>query len=369
MNRYSFEAIRGVQARTAFYTVMVPLRIVPRLFMFDDESLPADLRVQRVLSRNRVPQIASYLSDNRDEYIFSSLCASVDGELDFTPVNDGEQFRNVGILSIPMDAKILLNDGQHRRAAIEQALKSRPELENETISVVLFADRGLKRSQQMFADLNKNAVRPSGSLNVLFDHRNPLARLSAHVFETVPFMQNYLEIERTTLSNRTTKLYTLSSLNRAHGWFAGQNADRFAEDTAQLAVQFWEHLYQVIDDWRLLDAGSRTAADLRQKTVHAHGVMLQAFGLLGGELIEKRRSCWVTDLDKLEGMDWSRHSTSIWGGRVLNGTRINGQKRAIFLGAAVLLRRVGLELDERIRTAEECMQALSNGDSGQGEAA
>ena len=355
MNRYSFEAIRGVQARTAYYTVMVPLRVVPRLFVFDDESLPADLRVQRVLSRARVPQIASYLSDNWDEYIFSSLCASVDGELEFEPAGDGEYLRNVGILTIPMDARILLNDGQHRRAAIEEALKTRPELENETISVVIFADRGLKRSQQMFADLNKNAVRPSGSLSVLFDHRNPLARLSAHVFETVPFMRRYLELERTTLSNRTTKLYTLSSLSQAHGWFAGPSADRFGNETAKLAVEFWGRLYQVIDDWRLLDAGVQTAADLRQNTVHAHGVMLQAFGLLGGELIEKRRSQWEVELAKLDGIDWSRRNTAMWGERVLNGVRINGQKRAVLLGAAVLLRRVGLMVDDRMRMAEECL--------------
>ena len=359
MNRYSFEAIRGVQARTAYYTVMVPLRVVPRLFVFDDESLPADLRVQRVLSRARVPQIASYLSDNWDEYIFSSLCASVDGELEFEPAGDGEYLRNVGILTIPMDARILLNDGQHRRAAIEEALKTRPELENETISVVMFADRGLKRSQQMFADLNKNAVRPSGSLSVLFDHRNPLARLSAHVFETVPFMRRYLELERTTLSNRTTKLYTLSSLSQAHGWFAGPSADRFGNETAKLAVEFWGRLYQVIDDWRLLDAGVQTAADLRQNTVHAHGVMLQAFGLLGGELIEKRRSQWEVELAKLDGIDWSRRNTAMWGERVLNGVRINGQKRAVLLGAAVLLRRVGLMVDDRMRMAEECLVGAS----------
>ena len=255
-----------------------------------------------------------------------------------------------------MDARILLNDGQHRRAAIEEALKTRPELENETISVVIFADRGLKRSQQMFSDLNKNAVRPSGSLNVLFDHRNPLARLSAHVFGTVPFMRRYIELERTTLSNRTTKLYTLSSLNQAHGWLAGSDADRFGDDTAETAVAFWGRLYEVIGDWQLLDAGAQTAADLRQNTVHAHGVMLQAFGLLGGELIEKRPTRWQKDLAMLERIDWSRRNTLIWGGRVLNGVRINGQKRAVLLGAAVLFREIGLEVDDRTRTAEEGLE-------------
>lgn len=106
------------------------------------------------------------------------------------------QFRNVGELRLSMTARIVLNDGQHRRAAIEEALKARPKLENETISVVLFVDEGLERCQQMFADLNKNAVRPSGSLNVLYDRRNPLARLSTRVLEGIPFFQEFIELEK-----------------------------------------------------------------------------------------------------------------------------------------------------------------------------
>ena len=159
-NYFAFSAIRGVQAGHPYYAVMIALSQVPRLFRFDDDSLPADLRTQRVLSKVRVPQIANYLSDNWDSYTLSSLCASVDGDMSFRAASDSPELRNVGVLSISMDSRILLNDGQHRRAAIEEALKTRPEIENETISVVMFADRGLERSQQMFADLNKNAVRP-----------------------------------------------------------------------------------------------------------------------------------------------------------------------------------------------------------------
>ena len=43
----------------------------------------------------------------------------------------------MGKLKISMDATVLINDGQHRRAAIEDALKHRPYLGNETISVGL----------------------------------------------------------------------------------------------------------------------------------------------------------------------------------------------------------------------------------------
>lgn len=354
-NFYSFSAIRGMQAGHPYYTVMIPLCQVPRIFSFDDETLPPDLRSQRVLSKVRIPQIADYLSTNWDNYILSSLCASVDGDLSFKPASDDLSLRNVGILTISMDARIVLNDGQHRRAAIEEALKTRPELENETISVVLFADHGLGRCQQMFADLNKNAVRPSGSLNVLFDHRNPLARLSAHVLSEVEFFRRFTDLERSSIPNRGTALYTLSSFNRANEWLAGRNADRFGGDTPALAASYWGALYQAMLDWQRLDAGTLKSCDLRQATVHAHGVLLQSLGVLGGRLLAEKPKAWRKYLSTLKSLDWSRRNADLWEGRVMNGARMNGQKRAVLLGANVLCQAVGLPLDERGRHAESSL--------------
>jgi DNA sulfur modification protein DndB len=58
-----------------------------------------------------------------------------------------------------MTARFIINDGQHRRAAIEEALKERPELGDETISVVFLVDEGLTRSQQMFEVVTEVEVR------------------------------------------------------------------------------------------------------------------------------------------------------------------------------------------------------------------
>ncbi|STH08850.1 DNA thiolation protein; phage protein [Escherichia coli] len=45
---------------------------------------------------------------------------------------------NLGMLCVPMDAQILINDGQHRRKAIEDALDARPELGQDNISGAVF---------------------------------------------------------------------------------------------------------------------------------------------------------------------------------------------------------------------------------------
>ena len=166
-----------MQAGSAYFAIMVPLKAVPRLFRFDDAAIPPALRAQRTLNKARIPEIANYITDNPGEYILSSLCASVDGEIEFEPAAPtGHLARRWARLRISMAATILVNDGQHRRAAIEEALRERPLLGDETISVVIFADQGLKRCQQMFADLNIHAVRPTRSIKLLYDHRNALGR-------------------------------------------------------------------------------------------------------------------------------------------------------------------------------------------------
>jgi len=355
-NFYTFAAIRGVQAGSEYYVVMVPLKLVPKIFEFDGHELPADLRAQRVISNARVPQITAYLSENFEEYTFSSLCASVDGELEFTPANETLSFRNVGELKLSMTARIILNDGQHRRAAIAEALKTRPKLENETISVVLFVDEGLERCQQMFADLNKNAVRPSGSLNVLYDRRNPLARLSTSVLENIMFYQDFVELEKTSLSNRAKALFTLSSLNQANQLLAGPNADRFGDATEKTVVAFWKRVSEVIPDWQSLAQGNVTAGDLRKETVNAHGVMLQAFGLMGSRLIAASPDSWLEPLATLGQIDWSKRNTELWHPRVMGATRMDGSSKSVHLAANVLIQTVGLQLTEREQANEDAYQ-------------
>ena len=116
---------------------------------------------------------------NKDDYVFSAITASIDGKVKFEPIeNNKQKFSTNGQLRINMNARFIINDGQHRRAAIEQAIKVEPDLGNESIAVVFFIDRGLERSQQMFSDLNRHAVKPSRSLGLLYEHRNDMAKVS-----------------------------------------------------------------------------------------------------------------------------------------------------------------------------------------------
>src|SRR3954467_3213611 len=79
---FVFPAIRGVQAGREYYVTMCPLRLIPRIFLFDEEELPAELRAQRALNKNRLPGLVRYVADNPTSYVFSALTASVDGQME-----------------------------------------------------------------------------------------------------------------------------------------------------------------------------------------------------------------------------------------------------------------------------------------------
>ena len=113
---YTFPAIRGVQAGREFYVSMCPLRLLRKLFVFDDEELVPELRAQRTLNKARVPEIARYIVDNQDSYTFSAITVSVDGDLKFEPVaGEGSASYRMGSLTVSMTSKFIVNDGQHRR--------------------------------------------------------------------------------------------------------------------------------------------------------------------------------------------------------------------------------------------------------------
>ena len=67
--------------------------------------------------------------------MFSAFAASFDGEVVFNEIG-----KNIGILEVSMDSKLLINDGQHRKAAILASLEEDESLKDETIPVVLFLD-------------------------------------------------------------------------------------------------------------------------------------------------------------------------------------------------------------------------------------
>lgn len=340
----TFPAARGLQAGRPCYVAMCPLRLVPKLFMFDGDQVPPELRAQRVLNRARVPNIVSYLLENTQDYTLSAITASVDGQVRFEPYSDTGLGQNLGQLHIPMDAKILINDGQHRRAAIEQAILESPELGYDNIPVLFFIDEGLKRSQQMFADLNKHAVRPSDSISTLYDHRDSIAVLAKRVATGVHIFSRLTEMEKSSISNRSTKLFTLSAIkNASKALLSKTKGDVLDDNEVQLAIDYWSELSAHMNDWNLAQSKKVATADMREQYIHAHAVMLQAMGEIGSELISKPPASWKKILKGLNKIDWSR-SNPDWEGRAMQHGRISKARTSVILTVNYIKKHLGLSL-------------------------
>ncbi len=355
---HTFPALRGIQAGREFFVAMCPLKLLPRMFLFAGEEVPAELRAQRTLNKARIPEIARYLTDNPKEYVFSSITASLDTEVRFKPF--GDIHSHMGNLYIPMKARFVINDGQHRRAAIEEALKERPELGDENISVVFFIDRDLKRSQQMFADLNKHAVRPTKSLGIFYDHRDPLSVLSKEIAETVIYFSGLTEMEKTTISNRSIKLFTLSSIYQATKRFLNKKrkgANQVSDEEKNFAIEFWAEVGKHIPEWRLAVEKKVACADLRREFIHAHGIALQSLAIACSDLIHAYPNDWTERLNKLSKVDWSRRNSKLWEGRAMIGGRVSKAHNNVILTSNVIKKVLGVPLTGEEEKTEEKFNA------------
>jgi DNA sulfur modification protein DndB len=337
----SFPAMRGRMGHRDYFVTMVKLSLVPRMFKFRDwAELPPEQRAQRVIQKSRIPDITQYILDNEDGYLFSALTASFDCAPSFTSVKDRD---DLGTLKIPFDADLVINDGQHRRAAIEEALKENPKLGEETISVVLFPFEDLGRMQQMFSDLNRTARTTSKSLNVLYNQRDLMSQITLAVSERVPVFKGLVDKDRVSLALRSPKLFTLAALYDATSALLGSVVDTNHDEKLALALEFWEELAQNIREWEKVKNGDLKPMELRQEFIHSHSIVLCALGSMGQTLVSTYPDDWKMRLAELRKLDW-RRTNNEWQGVAMSGPDVVNRRQNRMDTASFLKVKMGLKL-------------------------
>jgi DNA sulfur modification protein DndB len=344
-----FPAIRGVQAGHEYYVSMWTLRMMRQVSIFDEKELPPELRAQRVLNKTRIPEMANYVLNNPKDYIFSAITASIDSDVIFEPIQGNDR---LGVLKVPMEAKFIINDGQHRRAAILSALDQRPELAYETIAVVFFLDVGLARCQQMFADLNRYAIRPSRSLGLLYDHRSDKAKLARMIVMNSKVFRDIVDLEKSSLAPRSRKLFTLSAFFNASADLIKDIATGDIDSDANLARRYWEAVAQQFPSWGLVRDGKTPSSEIREGYIHSHGIALQALGIAGNALLKAHPDDWKQRLEPLSTINWARSNAKLWEGRALIGGKVSKVTTNIILTANVVKRALGLDLTPEEKTTE-----------------
>lgn len=351
---YNFQALRGHQAGKEYFIVMCPLRLIPKIFLFDEEEIPPQYRAQRILNKNRIPDITNYVIENPNDYVFSSLTASVDGEMEFHPLSTEKKFENLGELHISLNTRFLINDGQHRRAAIEEALKVSPELGEETISIVFYRDYGLKKSQQIFSDLNRHAVNTTTSIGILYDSRDKLSLITKDIVFQNKFLSKYTDMERVSLSKNSPKIIALNHVfNTNLRLLKKAKGDACSKEDEKFLKSFWVLLTKSIPEWQMILKKEITPKELRMNYIVGHGIFLEAVGIIAQYAYKYNKTSWEEYIKALAKIDWHRSNTKDWEGRVFskNG-RIQKTNLTIQLTANLIKNKVGLKLTDSEKKIE-----------------
>ncbi|EOZ8645520.1 DNA sulfur modification protein DndB [Acinetobacter baumannii] len=337
-SHYSFAALSGVQGRKSNFLIQVPLKVLSKFLKEDDSHLPVVDRSQRVLNKVRVGQIAKYIVENPDSYILPPLVAYIkSGEVKFIK---NENTINLGVLKIDIGAEIQLFDGQHRRAAIEEAIKLRKYVGDETIAVMLYSNESIESAQQVFADININATKPAQSIKLLYNHRDQINQETRKLIELVPFFKQYVDYERTNLSSKSECIFTFSGIYQLVKTMLTELGD--GVDTKQIS-SFWIAVSEVIEQWVQLNMKLIEPEKLRANYVHAHSVIWLALANLGCYLFKNHPTDWKKYVEKLKDLNWSRTDHQ-WQGRCVILGRISKSRQSVILSENVIYRNIGIAL-------------------------
>jgi DNA sulfur modification protein DndB len=333
-------AICGVQAGKKYYTAMCPISFLAELFKYEDPTLTPSMKYQRVLNKSRIPEMRDYVL--KGDYTFSALTASIDGKFNFIQYNKDND-TPAGTLRIDAQARIIINDGQHRREALLAALRINEELKNEHIVIVFYKADGLVQAQQIFSDLNKHAVKPTKSLNILFDNREGFSKIVREIIESVDGFKGRIEPEKTTISNRSKNLYTLNGVYESAVSLT-HNTVLQGESLKKYIVDFFSHACSNITEWQKVIKGEIQPIDYRADYITAHTIFIKALGKVGNALLVKYPDDALKKLDRLKKVNLRKDNKDLQDiGIITNRLKINGVANCVKLLANYILKQIGEE--------------------------
>jgi DNA sulfur modification protein DndB len=341
----SFVALRGCQSEHDYYLIQCPLRLLSHLFRCGEADLPITLPSNCSLNNEHATALTGSLTTHPETYILTPLVAAMDCPIMFKPlIND---LPELGHLQIPDTASLTLYDGQEQCRVIQHALATSPAMGDATIPVMLLSNLEFTHSLSGYANFRRTTTRYTQSQRVLHDER-PLATLVRQLVVEVPLFQGLTELEKTTISNRSTALFTLSAIYQATKALLGVGpSETISSDQMKIAHRFWGELSQHIPEWQQAIKREIAPSFLRQHFVHVHTVTLIAIGMAGHDLINTWPDNWIGMLHILGNLDWSRDNTGLWEGRAMLHGRMRKTHDSIKLTAIVLRQNLGLPLSER----------------------
>ena len=349
---YTMPAIKSIQGGKPMYVTELPMRHVPKFIPPIDELDNVEDRCQRLVNKNRAKKITRYILENPETYVLPALTVSViskgNHRIEFTPfVKNGW----VGTLAIPKCDRILINDGQHRRLGIEYALQevgTAKDTSLGSIPVTIYAPVKEEDCRQIFTDINLNAVKPSGSINTLYNQRDLWAQIAVGVANVSRLFKDHTEFEKGVVSAKSDKWFTLTTIQTASKYLFPRLGDvhpdvkpgaHVQQAIEQLSMVF-DAICQHVDPFPQLILKPEESEFYRKDFLSMNAVVLEALAIYIHEFLRVKgatndtlKATIKSAVKKLESVDWTRDAYE-WEGRCVHLGRIQKNKRAIELTAS-----------------------------------
>ncbi|HAO09798.1 MAG TPA: hypothetical protein DCQ51_01100 [Planktothrix sp. UBA8407] len=323
----------------------------------------------RPLVPNHVNEIAKYLLET-DNYILPSFIFNCK-----TPIKVfafGSGVMQFGYAVLPSNVELYVTDGQHRIKAIEKAVKERPELLEDSATVLVVQEDDIDQIHQDFADCAKN--KPiSPALLTTFDVSDALSKLTRDISkDLVIFAGRIDKISRTVNEKDSDYLFTMNQLRLGIAEFLfGSSQKKTIEscknqnrDQLKLLLEKARYFYTEFathnDGWTVLlkpksEGLNLDLSKLRKERIDFYSVGLQLISRVGhlilfeNDFTEEQRNLLIKTLANL---DYKR-TTSMWINNLLmddgngNMTIINNQaavNKAFRIAVSEVENQTGLSL-------------------------
>ncbi|WP_042857929.1 DGQHR domain-containing protein [Dickeya sp. NCPPB 3274] len=281
---FTYPCLLGKQGNRRVITISVSFDSLSRVLAMDHTIHTLD-RSQRELNKRRASAFADYvvnaLSDNKD-FIIPPLIGNIEGPI---KVTESEIYSGFGTVDIPMNARIVLFDGQHREVGLGEVCQRLYNLGYQTITLELSENLPLEIRQQFFSDINGNASKPNPAINLAYDRSNVLSQLVRDVVMNDATLKSKTDFERTNITGKNSPFWvSFKALCDASGRFITVTGDENERDKKL------SDLKKIWSAWTrftgLSDAGEQKYSEYVQEWLTFTAVLVNAFGFAVQELLE-----------------------------------------------------------------------------------
>lgn len=225
---------------------------------------------QRPLDPRHARAIGDYVVQNPADYVLGALTYACDDEGFFDEAVPGT---GLGVLRLPLDARLRSVDGQHRRVGLSQAIQRSRELGTEHAALLIYVEPDLRKRRQMFSDMNNTPRKVAKAVNVAFDSRDPFARAVNRLAEEHPLLADRVERMSARVQPGSAALFTLGAVHDAvKRLFVGPNGrvkdpSKYSEDAVfERAAAFFDLLMEARPELTTTTA-SEALDDLRTRSI------------------------------------------------------------------------------------------------------